>query len=190
MVEHGEHLANYRFSIELRKAIGDSGIILTWSSFEDSTLHGIEAELAEFDKADDDLTNWITTTVSPRGMVDLCDSCAKYFYHPAMRGRTSIKVVTDALWKSDETMRSQSSNGLASMPMRNGIHILSLPAVEINGIQQDVREGTGAMRAYEAMTYGVERHNGHAKGLWAVLLKQYCKLDTLSRSSSLSIGVA
>jgi hypothetical protein len=56
----------------------------------------------------------------------------------------------------------------------------ALPALEINGVEKDVREGAGASRAYEALMYGVEREDAAAKAAWAELLKQYCKLDTLS----------
>lgn len=38
----------------------------------------------------------------------------------------------------------------------------------------------GAIQAYEAMMYGVERHDHAAKRAWRELLLQYCKLDSLS----------
>ena len=97
-----------------------------------------------------------------------------------MRGRTSIKVVLEALWKSDPTMRDQfvAWTGLDASETNDPYH--AIPPLEINGVAQDVREGTGAIRAYEAMMYGVERDDTVAKQGWADLLKQYCKLDTLS----------
>ena len=102
------------------------------------------------------------------------------YYNPGMRGRTSIKIVLDALWKSDPAMREQFTAwsglaaGLADDPYR------SLPPVEINGVWQDVHEGTGAMLAYQEMMYGADKHDAVVKDQWASLLKQYCKLDTLS----------
>ena len=56
----------------------------------------------------------------------------------------------------------------------------SLPPLEINGTAVSVAEGTGAIRAYEAMVYGVERDDPAAKQKWKRLLLQYCKLDSLS----------
>ena len=56
----------------------------------------------------------------------------------------------------------------------------SLPAIEINGVMQDVHEGTGAMRAYQEMMYGAHKADPLSKGQWGALLKQYCALDTLS----------
>jgi hypothetical protein len=45
---------------------------------------------------------------------------------------------------------------------------------------QDVHEGTGAMKAYQEMMYGVSAHDIGARSQWAQLLRQYCALDTLS----------
>ena len=53
-------------------------------------------------------------------------------------------------------------------------------AVEINGVWQDVHEGTGAMLAYQEMMYGADKNDLGVKEQWGSLLKQYCKLDTLS----------
>jgi hypothetical protein len=56
----------------------------------------------------------------------------------------------------------------------------SLPPLEINGTKVAVAEGTGAIRAYEAMVYGVERNDPASREKRKRLLLQYCKLDTLS----------
>ena len=41
-----------------------------------------------------------------------------------------------------------------------------------------ITEGTGAMRAYQEMLYGVSRHDTALKEQWRRLLLQYCELDT------------
>jgi len=41
-----------------------------------------------------------------------------------------------------------------------------------------VREGTGAMRAYQEMLYGLSRNDESRKEQWRRLLLQYCELDT------------
>ena len=56
----------------------------------------------------------------------------------------------------------------------------SLPPLEINGTMVSVAEGTGAIRAYEAMVYGLEREAPATREKWKRLLLQYCKLDSLS----------
>ena len=170
---------NREFALALRRAVGDSAPILTWSMYESSTLNEIDRDLVEFGHVDPELSDWIAD-VRARRIVDLHQWALDEFFHPGMKGRTSIKVVLDALWQADPTMREQFARwtGLEAAADHDPYH--ALPAIEINGVPQDVREGTGAIRAYEAMMYGVERSDPDARRAWAALLKQYCKLDTLS----------
>jgi hypothetical protein len=56
----------------------------------------------------------------------------------------------------------------------------ALPPLIIQGQEVVVHEGTGAMRAYEAMLYGLEKDNPTVKAQWRDLLRQYCRLDTLA----------
>jgi hypothetical protein len=55
-----------------------------------------------------------------------------------------------------------------------------LPPIEIANSKEVVRDGTGAMKAYQEMMYGQYRHDKEKRALWTALLKQYCKLDTLA----------
>ena len=170
---------NKAFVSALRQAIGDSAPVITWSAFEGSRLKEILREFAQFGVTEPETAVWITNVVENR-IADIYDWAKNDYYHPGMRGRTSIKVVMDALWKSDPFMREQftSWTGMSAGESDDPYH--SLPPLEINGVRQDVREGTGAIRAYEAMMYGVERTDLVAKAAWSGLLRQYCKLDTLS----------
>lgn len=97
-----------------------------------------------------------------------------------LKGRTSIKIVCDAMWKTDAALRAEFPESV----QEQGGEILSpyaaLPGLEINGRPVVVAEGTGAIRAYEAMLYGIERHDPAIRETWKNLLLQYCKLDTLA----------
>lgn len=170
---------NKSFAIALREAVGDSGQVATWSAFESSRLKELVRELPQFEAESPELVAWIDDLVAHR-IVDLHDWAKYDFYHPGMRGRTSIKVVLDALWRSDPVMRDQFTawTQLHATELEDPYH--ALPALVINGVPQDVREGTGAVRAYEAMMYGVEKGDDVAKNAWRTLLLEYCKLDTLS----------
>jgi len=97
-----------------------------------------------------------------------------------MRGRTSIKVVLDALWKSDSRMRDQFAAWTGLVADGDSDPYSALPPLEINGVPQDVHEGTGAVRAYQEMMYGADKENVEVRQSWARLLLQYCHLDTLS----------
>lgn len=170
---------NEAFVRALREAVGDEGSVLTWSAFEANTAREIVRELPSFGYDDPELVTWINDFASNR-IVDLYDWAKNDFYHPCMRGRTGIKAVLDALWPCDERMRRQFAEwtGLPADPASDPY--AALPPLEICGIAQNVTEGTGAVRAYQAMMYGVEKDDVVAKKAWAELLLQYCELDTLS----------
>lgn len=170
---------NHEFVLSLREQIGDTGSVVAWSPFEKSALKAIDVEKSRFDVDDPELSAWIAEVVSEeRRMVDICKWATNDYYHPRMRGRTSIKWVMDALWKSDPEMRLQFTRWTGYPGVENQDPYNALPSVTIDGLPQDVREGTGAIRAYEAMMYGVE--DAVSKDSWAQLLRQYCQLDTLS----------
>ncbi|MDQ6770340.1 MAG: DUF2779 domain-containing protein [Gemmatimonadota bacterium] len=170
---------NRLFAESLRATIGDSGPVLTWSHFEATTLKQIIADLDRFGHVVPELVEWMTD-VFERRIVDMHEWARRDYYHPGMRGRTSIKVVLDALWKSDAAMRTQFEawTGLPADASRDPY--ASLPPVEISGVMQDVHEGTGAMRAYQEMMYGTNKNDPAVADMWSGLLKRYCELDTLS----------
>lgn len=170
---------NLMFGSTLRDAIGERDTVVVWSPFEGSRLNELKAEHTTFAEYDAGLAAWIDEMVNRR-IVDLHKWASNEFYHPGMRGRTSIKVVLDALWKDDGAMRGQFAAWTGRTVAATDDPYHALPPIEIDGVVQDVREGTGAMRAYEAMMYGVEKHDLGAKAKWRQLLRQYCELDTLS----------
>ena len=184
-LEHREWLnnvdiwPNQSFAESLRAAIGDDGPVLTWSHFEASTLKQIISDLEHFGRDVPDLVRWMTD-VFERRIVDLHDWARCDYYHPGMGGRTSIKVVLEALWRSDPAMRRQFSewSGLGSEPTDDPYN--ALPLIEIDGKLEQVHEGTGAMQAYQQMMYGEHKHDAVIRERWATLLRQYCRLDTLS----------
>jgi hypothetical protein len=170
---------NSLFVESLREAIGDSGPVLTWSHFESTTIKQIMPELLRFGHDVPELVAWMTDVVENR-IVDLYDWARRDYYHPGMRGKTGIKAVLDALWKSDAVMRKQFEAWTGMVADESRDPYASLPPVEISGVVQDVHEGTGAMRAYQEMMYGADKNDPEKKEMWAGLLQRYCELDTLS----------
>ena len=170
---------NQAFAESLRAAIGDEGPVLTWSHFEATTLKQIVSDLDRFGHDAPDLVRWLSD-VFERRIVDLNQWACRDYYHPGMGGSTSIKVVLDALWRADPIMRRQfvEWSGLTGEPENDPYR--ALPPIEINGVLQEVREGTGAMQAYQEMMYGERKHDAPTRERWTMLLKQYCRLDTLS----------
>ena len=171
---------NETFARTLRGAIGDAGPVLTWSHHEATTLRHIAADLREFGREAPDLVDWMVD-VAERRIIDLHEWARRsYYYNPRMGGRTSIKVVLDALWQTDAEMRAQFAawTGRSSEGVEDPYH--TLPKLEIAGVLQDVHEGTGAMLAYQEMMYGRGKHAPEVREAWGRLLRQYCELDSLS----------
>jgi hypothetical protein len=166
----------------LRGAIGDSGTVLMWTAHEQTTLKKIYDQMMRYEVGSPALRAWIDTLVNGR-LVDMNRVCLDTFMHPGMGGRTSIKVVLDALWKADAVMRQRFADWMGgdafAVPDDSGPY-RELPTVTIDGVDLDVSEGTGAMRAYQAMLYGAERHNPAMVEAYRDLLLRYCKLDTMA----------
>jgi hypothetical protein len=170
---------NQQFAESLRGAIGDEGPVLTWTHFEASTLKEIIADLPRFGRGSDDIAGWMKD-VFDRRIVDLNKWARADYYHPGMGGSSSIKRVLEAIWNTDPEMHQQFEQWAQLPANPRSDPYSALPPVSINGVLQDVHEGTGAMRAYEEMMYGISSRDPAAKNAWAGLLQQYCRLDTLS----------
>lgn len=175
------------FVQSLRQAVGDSGTVLMWSHHEATTLKKIGDQLDRYSVGDVALRCWMGQLVgaddAPRRLVDMNDLCRKFFFYPGMAGRTSIKIVLDALWKADATMRERFTAWMGDRSFQvTSAHgpYESLPPITVGGADLEVFEGTGAMRAYQAMLYGEERHHPDLGAAYRELLLRYCKLDTLA----------
>lgn len=116
----------------------------------------------------------------PGRLVDMNRLTEQHYFHPLMNGRTSIKVVCDALWQTNPSLRAAFPDYVREEAGQVLSPYASLPPLEIAGTMVSVAEGTGAIRAYEAMVYGVERSEPATREKWKQLLLQYCELDSLS----------
>lgn len=178
---------NVEFAEALRDAIGGDGQMLVWSDHERSALREIMEQIRKYGKGPKDLADWIEPLTIPHDQggrtVDLYDICRLHYFHPVMGGKTSIKAVLKAIW--------QENSGLHSHPWfegylkRDGEKVLSpyeaLPAIDLgDGGSKVVRDGTGAMRAYQDMVYGLRRTDERYRTACRDVLLQYCKLDTLA----------
>ena len=190
---HGEWLNGHdswpclEFVESLRGAVRDEGTVLMWSHHESTTLKKIRDQMNRYRVGSPDLLAWMDRMVGadgqPRRLQDMDDLCRKSFFHPGMGGRTSIKVVLDTLWKADSVMRERFDSWMGDRHFHVASELgpyESLPPITIGDVDLEVSEGTGAMKAYQAMLYGEERHDPEVVAGYRDLLLRYCKLDTLA----------
>lgn len=178
---------NVKFAQALRDAIGDGGHMLVWSDHERSALREIAEQIRVEGHGPPDLADWLDPLTKPHDeggrTVDLYDICRRHYYHPAMGGKTSIKAVLKAIWQANRTLHDhpwfkgylREKDGKVLSPYE------ALPDIPVaEGGVTAVRDGTGAMRAYQDMVYGLRGSDEKYKQGCCDALLQYCKLDTLA----------
>jgi hypothetical protein len=186
-----ELFPNFQFAEKLMEAVGYEGTILIWSNYENTILKDIYNQANNYKLSlgydNPELMKWLANTAKlekddDMRMIDLNRLCFQYYFHPEMKGKTSIKYVLPSVWNNNPNLHEipwlqkylKKEDGKVLNPYK------VLEGIEIAGKSEAVREGTGAMRAYEDMVYGMSSNNADIKAQWATLLKEYCKLDTLA----------
>jgi hypothetical protein len=174
-----EIFPNLPFAESLRQGVGEEGTLVVWSSYEKSCLRQIAQKLQEMKTVPANLIQWLNTLVSNEArFLDMCDLARHHYYHPRMKGSHSIKAVLPAVWESNPTLRAHpwfsAYAGDPSDPYR------TLPSIEIAEKSERVKEGTGAIRAYQDMLYGEHKDDLEIRRAWTQLLRRYCELDTMA----------
>lgn len=169
---------NFAFAESLMNHLGGNGTVFMWATHESTILKQIHAQMeGRYENAQ--LADWLDW-ITDGHLVDMNDLTLKYYFHPIMKGRTSIKNVLDAVWQANTDLRKRypeyvkEEDGKLLSPHK------SLPPLEINGQDAFVNEGTGAITAYQSMLYGSHKSDASMRENWKRLLLQYCKLDTLA----------
>lgn len=188
-----ETYPNRAFAHSLMRQIGDKGTVMTWSAYENTQLRDLKQELEEQDVLDSDekkLLQWLKIVIKEHAedetrICDMNQLALKYYFHPMMGGRTSIKVTLPAVlsasrssrirhWLESEQLFQLSESGVPKDPY--GL----LPHIEIIDKAEKVKDGSGAMRAYQDMLYGIHRDSDDIRNKYREALLRYCKLDTLA----------
>lgn len=178
---------NFKFAHALREQIGDKGTVLTWATHENSVLKDIVQQADNYGMRDQSLIDWLkaVTDQDKKRILDLNRVTLENYFHPMMKGKTSLKVVLPTIWGNCSKLHSipwftryvsydESGKGVLD-PYK------TLAQIEIAGQAESVREGTGAMRAYQDMMYGKARDmSEESRNSWRSLLLRYCELDTIS----------
>ncbi len=179
---------NFRFAESLRKQIGNLGTPLMWATHENTVLRSILNQMEGFNYNNEKLKNWllgITKDNDRNGrLVDMNAFTFAHYFHPNMKGKTSIKKVLPAIWNNNEYLHqiawlkeyvATDIGGVIKSPYDSLSNIIS----ELEE-KEAIKDGTGAMKAYHDVQFGEASKEAANKETLKKLLLQYCKLDTMA----------
>lgn len=183
---------NIECAVALKACLGDIGTVMTWSSYENTQLKAIKETLVEMEGFDTKLKNWLINIIEDKErddnrILDMNKLAGKFYFHPLMGGRTSIKVVLPSVLQSTQSekirnwLKKENLLGIEENGITDPYKLLEKRIVENTKNQVvTVKNGGDAMVAYRDMLYGISKDNPNAKQAYNEALKQYCKLDTLA----------
>lgn len=178
-LQSADTFPNIAFLGALRRQLGDEGAVLVWSGHERTVLTTIRRQMTERGETDSEIYDWLDRFLAGSRLVDLNRLTVRHYFHPRMAGRTSLKVVADAVWQSDPAIRARLPQYVRETAEAGSGLYGALPPVNVAGSAITVSEGTGAILAYYMMMDGIAAGVPEADG-YRQLLRQYCKLDTLA----------
>jgi hypothetical protein len=189
---------NLGFLESLRKLLGEQGTIYHWADYEVTVTRELADEIRG-DESKADLVSWIdrnwgrgrgkNETKSER-CLDLLEISRGHFYDPAMMGSHSIKKVLPVVWKNPAIQKlfpkyAQDQHGQPVKSPYDALPALTLQdtkdsALDLSKLDEldVVKNGTGAMLAYEHVRYGLAASDQAARKAMRRQLMRYCELDT------------
>jgi hypothetical protein len=175
---------NFKFAEALMAQIGDRGTVLIWGTHEKSVLKDIYDQIEYYGYQNPQLKLWLEQLIGDRSrLVDLNAMTLKHYFHPRMKGKTSLKLVLPAIWGTNNYLHQISWLSKYFKQNHNG-NILSpydvLPKVEILNRSEIIKEGNGAAIAYQELLHDTSKQDPKIKAKWQELLQQYCCLDTMA----------
>ena len=191
---HSEYLnsdynfPNFRFAESLMKQIGTTGTPLMWTPFENTILRNILEQMDVYGYTNASLKDWLTnittdTKQDRKGkFVDLNDLTLQYYFHPDMKGKTSIKKVLPAIWNNNPYLHSNPWFKKYVSDSASNLNPYDTLAPVIGELEKEevVKDGTGAMRAYQDLMFGADSENKERQEQLKQLLLQYCELDSMA----------
>jgi hypothetical protein len=101
-----DHFPNFKFARALMEQLGNQGTIFTWAPHENAVLRDIYNQMETYGHEDPELQQWLrrTAQVTKKGKSKLQDMYAitlDHYFHPLMKGKTSLKCVLPAIWSTN-----------------------------------------------------------------------------------------
>jgi hypothetical protein len=191
---------NLGFLESLRKLLGEQGTIYHWADYEVVVTQELANEIRG-DASKADLVSWVDRNwgmnakikkniVNSERCLDLVVISRGHFYDPAMKGSHSIKKVLPVVWKNPAIRKlfpkyALDQHGQPVKSPYDALPALTLQDSKDNALDLSkldeldiVKNGTGAMLAYEHVRYGLAAGDQAARRSIRRQLMRYCELDT------------
>lgn len=189
---------NFIFAEKLMNQIGLTGTPLMWSTHENTVLRTIYYQMKRLNYRNPKLNEWLQKTIKDKEfgtegrLVDMNAFTLKHYFHPEMKGKTSIKKVLPAIWNNNlflhqiDYLKKYSIYDLENQVLDPYDNLYNLANEAMKSIDdeveiqsEDVKGGTGAMRAFQRIRYDDSISKEYKEELKHRLL-EYCKLDTMA----------
>ena len=191
---------NLGFLESLRKLLGEQGTIYHWAEYEVVVTQELANEIRG-DESKADLVSWVDRNwgtnakakklaVKSERCLDLLEISRGHFYDPDMKGSHSIKKVLPVVWKNPAIQKlfskyAQDQHGQPVKSPYDALPALTLQDSKDNALDLSkvdeldiVKNGPGAMLAYEHIRYGLAASDQAARKAMRRQLMRYCELDT------------
>jgi hypothetical protein len=189
---------NLGFLESLRKLLGEQGTIYHWADYEVTVTRELADEIRG-DESKADLVSWIDRNwgrgrgkkeIKSERTLDLLEISRGHFYDPAMMGSHSLKKVLPVVWKNPAIQKLFPKYAVDQhgQPVKSPYD--ALPALTLQDSKDSaldlsklddldvVKNGPGAMLAYEHVRYGLAASDQAARKSIRRQLMRYCELDT------------
>ena len=189
-IHTNSNFPNFEFASALMNQIGTTGTPFMWATHENTVLRTILNQFDVFGHQDEQLEKWLLDITTDSDLerfgrlVDMNALTLKYYFHPDMKGQTSIKKVLPAIWNNNpylhdiEFLREYVLKD-ASGQIVNPYKTLKGNFDLLSDDEEAVNEGTAAMKAYSDIRFDDTLSIEGKEELRRQLL-QYCKLDTMA----------
>ena len=185
---------NFDFAGALMDCIGTEGTVLMWATHENTILRNIFNQMEKYNYVDEELNIWLKGIVKfgkedQTRLLDMNKFTLEHYFHPKMKGKTSIKKVLPAVLYENTSERisrwlKEFDSKFSLLNEKDG-RITDpygqLPPLDIfDKGEKYLKDGGGAMAAYQDILFGLRKNDAKSLKAYEKGLLNYCKLDTLA----------
>lgn len=175
---------NFKFAEALMKQVKSKGSVFMWHHHEKTVLKDIIFQMEDREYDNDKLYDWLISLTTSDRMIDMNVMAKDHYFHPDMKGKTSIKKVLPAIWNNSKYLKNDYNINNFFKPEHlkfDDPYKILEDNEELRCKQFDkINVGTDAIVAYQQMMRDLYMgdHN-NAKNIKKMLI-EYCKLDTFA----------